>query len=72
MNVCQQNNPQKDFLNGEAIYKNLAVKNHKTFSYSEKKTNVTICNCEKNVVRWALCTSDYSQFYNNNHSMTQT
>ena len=30
-------------MNGEAIYKNLAVKNHKAFSYSEKKTYVIIC-----------------------------
>ena len=69
---------QKDFLNGEAIYKNLAVKNHKTFSYSEKKTYVTICKCEENVVRWTLCASDYSEigFFiyvtRNNHFMTQT
>ena len=47
MNVCQQNNPQKDFLNGEAIYKNLAVKNHKAFSYSEKKHMLQFANVRK-------------------------
>ena len=27
----------------------------------KKHMYVIICNCEKNVVRWALCTSDYSE-----------
>ena len=48
MDVCQQNNSQKDFLkNGEAIYKNLAVKNHKAFSYSEKKHMLQFANVRK-------------------------
>ena len=29
-------------------------------SLTLKKIYVIICKCEKNVVRWALCTSDYS------------